>query len=304
MSTTPTASANSTGNSLLNRGTQTLNSLQEVKAQTEGSAKVTKPDITKQVRDLDTKIKSLLGGGYTPSTYTNNINGHQGKATVEILNKNYKQLMEMAKDPNLTEAKGAELKGVIQDIRNLGASLEGSGWYRSNTNPDLQQGSKISDGLTRVAKALEKELHAAPLRRAMARHEASNLVLAGDSALKVSNVVMTTQDFKSVLKTLVPDPKLNQQIDAATSWGDLLKIAQQQLEKLPTRSAREVLQKNIDDINQAVNTQVDQSQAPNQIQVPKTLSSEEVDRRTAIQIQVPSTLSTQAVEDRTKRAVN
>jgi hypothetical protein len=132
MSTTPTASANSTGNSLLNRGTQTLNSLQEVKAQTEGSAKVTKPDITKQVRDLDTKIKSLLGGGYTPSTYTNNINGHQGKATVEILNKNYKQLMEMAKDPNLTEAKGAELRSST-----LRRCFSGSNWREAFVNQGL-----------------------------------------------------------------------------------------------------------------------------------------------------------------------
>ncbi len=61
MSTTPTASANSTGYSISSLGTQTLNSLLEVQAQTEGSTKVTKPDITKQVRDLDTKIKSLLG---------------------------------------------------------------------------------------------------------------------------------------------------------------------------------------------------------------------------------------------------
>ena len=158
MSTTPTASANSTGYSLSNLGTQTLNSLPEVKAQTEGSTKVTKPDITKQVRDLDTKIKSILGDRYTASTYTNNIDGHQGKATVDILNKNYKQLMEMAKDPNLTEAKRTELKGVIQDIRNLAASLDGSGWYMPSTKPGLQDGSKISDGLARVANAFDSIL--------------------------------------------------------------------------------------------------------------------------------------------------
>ena len=158
MSNTSTAIAPSTEYSFHNQYTQLLNLPSEVKAQTEGSTVVTKPDITKQVRDLDTKIKSILDDRYTASTYTNNINGHQGKATVDILNKNYKQLMEMAKDPNLTEAKRTELKGVIQDIRNLAASLDGSGWYMPSTKPGLQDGSKISDGLARVANAFDSIL--------------------------------------------------------------------------------------------------------------------------------------------------
>ncbi len=278
---TPTAIANSTGYDFYDTGIQTLSSLPEVKAQTEGSTKVTKPDITKQVRDLDTKIKSLLGHGHTASTYTNNIDGHQGKATVDILNKNYKQLMEMAKDPNLTEANRAELKVVIQDIRNLGASLDSSGWYRPNTKRELQDGSKISDGLTRVANAFEKELNAAPLRSAMARNGALNRVLDGGSALTVSNVVMTPQSSKPDMKALVPDPDLNQKIDAATSWRDLLTIAQAQLERLAPSPERESLQNAVKSINEAANMKVDQSQAPIQIKVPSTLPAQEVTRRTS-----------------------
>ena len=217
---TPTAIANSTGYGFYDTGIQTLSSLQEVKAQTEGSTKVTKPDITKQVRDLDTKIKSLLGDGHTASTYTNNINGHQGKATVDILNKNYKQLMEMARDPNLTKANREELKVVIQDIRNLGASLDGSGWYRPNTKPELQDGSKISDGLARVANAF-------------------------DSILEQSQAPIQIQ---------VPKTLSSEQINKLTAT---------------------------------------------QIQVPRTLSAEDINKLTAIQIQVPSTLSAQEVKNRT-----
>ena len=282
MSTTATTSANNRPNSSYdNLGTQKLNLFSEVQVQTEGSTKVTKPDITKQVRELDTRIKSLLGDGHTASTYTKNIDGHQGKATVDILNKNYKQLMEMAKDPNLTKANRAELKGVIQDIRNLGDSLETSGWYRPNTNPEFRDGSKISDGLARVANAFEKELNAAPLRSELARNGALKLVLDGGSALTVSNVVMTPQSSKPGMKALVPDPELNQKIDAATSWRDLLTIAQAQLERLAPSPEREALQNAVKSINEAANMKVDQSQAPSQIKVPSMLPPEVVTRLTS-----------------------
>jgi hypothetical protein len=170
---------------------------------------------------------------------------------------------------------------VIQDIRNLGASLDGSGWYRPNTKPELQDGSKISDGLTRVANAFEKELNAAPLRSAMARNGALNRVLDGGSALTVSNVVMTPQSSKPDMKALVPDPDLNQKIDAATSWRDLLTIAQAQLERLAPSPEREALQNAVKSINEAANMKVDQSQAPIQIKVPSTLPAQEVTRRTS-----------------------
>lgn len=241
-----------TGFSLYNPATNNSNLLPGVKTQKDGATKVAKPDITKQVQDLDMRIKGILGDRHTASTYTNKLNGHQGKATVDILNINYKQLMETANDPNLSEAKRTELKGLIQDIRNIGDSLENSGWYKSNPNPALQQGSKISVGLGRYADVLEKQLNAASLKPANAGNAALNRVLDGDSELMVSDTAITPQTVVPVLRALVTEPELNKKIDAATSWRDVLNIAQAQIDKLPPTSTQsEALQKFFSTIKQA-----------------------------------------------------
>jgi hypothetical protein len=256
--------------------TLNLSPLQGANVPTETSSPNTKPDITQQVRDLDTKVKNLLGERYKESVYIENINGHQGKAAVDILFLNYKQLMETARDPNLTEAKREELKGVIQDIRSLGASLDTSGWYKS------EEGNKISHGLNRVADAFQGEFIAARLRTAMEKQKSYvNLILGSNYELTISNNVVTPQISKPGLKTLITDSDLKQKLDTADSWQKLLTIAQTQVEKLPVGKQKIDLQEYIKVINEAINQKAEQMQNPVQIQVPNSLTTEDIKKLTA-----------------------